>query len=61
MKDRHCNFEILFLSHALHILKIYITFEDVEMMLLGFFDISLSFKFPNFPVTLPSRAPEVSG
>ena len=37
------------MTHALQIFKIYITFEDVEMMLLGFFDISLSFKFPNFP------------
>jgi len=38
-----------FLSHALQNFKIYKTFEDVEMMSLGFFGISLSLKFPNFP------------
>ena len=38
-----------FLSPTLQIFKSYKTFEDVEMMLLEFLDISLSFKFPNFP------------
>ena len=37
--------EVYFLSHALLILKIYITFKGVQVMLKHFFDISTGFRY----------------